>query len=137
NGPPHHNIGRPMKVGKEEMVGLLAAVERYLSLDHEARTSQMEEIVAGWCSELNRLDGVTATRSFPSEANQPMPRTRVQIDASVVGRTQSEILQGMREGTPSVDAASGTDETIMLNPQTLEEGEEEIVLARLVEEIQR
>ena len=42
----------------------------------------------------------------------------------------------MRDGTPSVDAASGPDETIMLNPQTLEEGEEEIVLARLVEEIQ-
>ena len=137
NGNPNHSIGRPMKVGKEEMLGLLAAVERYLSMDHEARSSQMEEIVAGWCSELNRLDGVTATRSFPSEANQPMPRTRVQIDASVVGRTYSEILQGMREGTPSVNAASGPDETIMLNPQTLEEGEEEIVLARLVEEIQR
>ena len=36
NGPPNHSIGRPMKVGKEEMLGLLAAVERYLALDHEA-----------------------------------------------------------------------------------------------------
>ncbi len=41
----------------------------------------------------------------------------------------------MREGTPAVNAGAGPDETIMLNPTTLEEGEEEIVLARLVEEI--
>ena len=135
NGNPNQSIGRPMKVGKEEMLGLLAAVERYLAMDHEARASQMEEIVAGWCSELNKLDGVSATRSFPSEANQPTPRACVQIDASIVGRTCSEILQGMRDGTPSVNAGSGPDETIMLNPTTLEEGEEEIVLARLVEEI--
>jgi len=38
----------------------------------------------------------------------------------------------MREGTPSVNAGGGRDETIMLNPTTLEEREEEIVLARLV-----
>ncbi len=136
NGNPNHGIGRPMKVGKEEMLGLLAAVERYLAMDHEARASQMEEIVAGWCSELNRLDGITATRSFPSEANQPAPRAQVHIDPSVVGRTRQEIDQGLQEGSPAVSVAYGkADETIMLNPMTLEEGEEEIVLARLVEEI--
>ena len=125
-----------MKVGKEEMLGLLAAVERYLAMDHEARASQMEEIVEGWCTELNRLDGITATRSFPSEANQPAPRAQVQIDPSVVGRTRQEINQGLQEGSPAVSVAYGmADETIMLNPMTLEDGEEEIVLARLVEEI--
>ena len=118
------------------MLGLLAAVERYLAMDHEARASQMEEIVAGWCTELNRLDGVTATRAFPSEANQPAPRAQVQIDPAVVGRTSREIDQGLLEGSPAVSVALGkTDETLMLNPMTLEDGEEEIVLARLVEEI--
>lgn len=51
NGSPNHSIGRPMKVGKEEMVGLLKAVELYLKRDHEARASQDEEVVAGWCAE--------------------------------------------------------------------------------------
>ena len=137
NGNPNHSIGRPLKVGKEEMLGLLAAVERYLAMDHEARASQMEEIVEGWCAELNRLDGVTATRSFPSEANQPAPRAQVQIDPAVVGRTRQEINQGLQQGNPAVSVAYGVaDETLMLNPMTLEDGEEEIVLARLVEEIQ-
>ena len=135
NGSPNHSIGRPMKVGKEEMLGLLAAVERYLALDHEARSSQMEEVVAGWCSELNQLDGVRAQRSFPNEAAQPMPRAQVYIDAAVIGHSRDEVVQGLLDGSPSVSVAPGPDDSLYLNPTTLEEGEEEIVLARLVEEI--
>ena len=135
NGPPNHSIGRPMKVGKEEMLGLLAAVERYLALDHEARASQMEEVITGWCSELNRLDGVHAARSFPSEAQQPSARAHVHIDAAAVGRTRDEIVQGLLDGSPSVSVALGPDSSLYLNPMTLEDGEEEVVLARLVEEL--
>lgn len=135
NGPPNHSIGRPMKVGKEEMLGLLAAVELYLALDHEARASQMEEVVTGWCSELNQLDGVQALRSFPSEASQPLPRAQVHIDAAAVGRSRNEIVQGLLEGSPAVSVAPGPGESLYLNPSTLEDGQEEIVLARLVEEI--
>ena len=125
-----------MKVGKEEMLGLLAAVERYLALDHEARASQMEEVVTGWCSELNRLDGVQAVRAFPSEARQPLPRAQVHIDADAVGRSRDQILQGLLDRRPAVSVAPGPNDSLYLNPSTLEDGEEEIVLARLVEEIQ-
>lgn len=137
NGSPNHSIGRPMKVGKEEMLGLLAAVERYLALDHPGRLSQTEEIVSGWCNELNKLDGVSAHRSFPNEAGQPMPRAQVHFDASAVGRSRDEIVQGLLANEPAVSVASGPDGSIYLNPMTLEDGEEETVLSRLVEEIQR
>src|SRR5262249_1965678 len=43
---PHDGIGRGMKVGKEEIVGLLAAVERYLTVDHEAERREMESKVS-------------------------------------------------------------------------------------------
>jgi L-seryl-tRNA(Ser) seleniumtransferase len=88
NGSPNHSIGRPMKVGKEEMVGLLKAVEIYLKRDHEARASQDEEVVAGWCAELNRLEGVHAERSFPNEAGQPLPRAKVLINATQAGMSR-------------------------------------------------
>ena len=81
NGNPNHSIGRPMKVGKEEMVGLLAAVRHYLQIDQEARASQDEEVVLGWCATLNALPGVYAERSFPNEAGQPLPRAKVTFDA--------------------------------------------------------
>jgi L-seryl-tRNA(Ser) seleniumtransferase len=132
NGSPNHSIGRPMKVGKEEMVGLLAAVKRYLTLDHEARASQDEEVVAGWCSELNRRPGVQAERSFPNEAGQPLPRAKVVIDPARAGLTRDQVIQRLEEGTPAITVALSGDDGFYLNPMTLADGEEQIVLERLL-----
>lgn len=132
NGSPNHSIGRPMKVGKEELCGVLAAVRWYLGLDHEGRLSQSEEVVAGWCSELSRLPGVSAHRSWPNEAGQPMPRAQVHIDASAAGISRDEVVRALLEGSPAVTVASGPNESIYLNPMTLADGEETIVLERLV-----
>lgn len=133
NGSPNHSIGRPMKVGKEEMIGLLTAVERYLKLDHAAREQQCEQIVTDWNTTLSRLPGVTAQRDFPNEAGQPLPRTLVTVDASVAGIHRDAVLTRLQEGDPIIAvAASGTD-SFYLNPMTLEPGEEQIVQERLCE----
>lgn len=133
NGSPNHSLGRPMKVGKEEMVGLLKAIELYLKIDQEARASQDEETVIGWNTRLGAIDGVTASRSFPNEAGQPLPRSAVRIDASVTGKTRDEVLDELQSGTPSIAVASFDDDGIYLNPMTLADGEEEILVDRLVQ----
>ncbi len=46
HGSPRAAIGRPMKVGKEEIAGLVVAIERYVALDHEQRRQQFEQRVA-------------------------------------------------------------------------------------------
>jgi uncharacterized pyridoxal phosphate-dependent enzyme len=132
NGSPNHSIGRPMKVGKEEMVGLLKAVELYIKRDHEARASQDEEVVAGWCGELNRIAGVHAERSFPNEAGQPLPRAKVTIDAAKAGISRDELVQALRNGTPSIEVATSGSDVIFINPMTLSDGEDQIVLDRLL-----
>jgi L-seryl-tRNA(Ser) seleniumtransferase len=132
NGNPNHSIGRPMKVGKEEMVGLLAAVKLYLQRDHEARASQDEEVVAGWCAALNRVKGVQAERSFPNEAGQPLPRAKVTIDPAQAGLTRDQVVERLMQGTPSIHVASGGGDAFYLNPMTLADGEEQIVLDRLL-----
>jgi len=132
NGSPNHSIGRPMKVGKEEMCGVLAAVRWYLGLDHAGRLSQSEEVVTGWCSELNRLPGVSAHRSWPNEAGQPMPRAQVHIDAAQAGASRDQVVRALLAGAPAVTVSNGPDESIYLNPMTLEEGEETVVLERLL-----
>ncbi|MEZ4863804.1 MAG: aminotransferase class V-fold PLP-dependent enzyme [Caldilineaceae bacterium] len=133
NGNPNHSIGRPMKVGKEEMAGLLAAVKRYVTLDHEARASQDEEVVAGWCNELNKAPGVHAERIFPNEAGQPLPRAKVTIDAAHAGRTRDEVVQALETGSPAIAVSLAGNDGIYLNPMTLADGEEQIVLDRLLE----
>lgn len=136
NGSPNHSIGRPMKVGKEEMVGLLKAVELYVKRDHEARASQDEEVVSGWCLELNKFDGVQAERSFPNEAGQPLPRAKVVIDAAAAGLNRDEVVQALRAGTattPGIEVSTQGTDVIYVNPMTLSEGEDQIVIDRLVE----
>lgn len=132
NGSPNHSIGRPMKVGKEEMVGLLTAVRLYLELDHEGRASQAEEVVAGWCDTLNRLAGVQAERSFPNEAGQPMPRAHVRFNTAKTGIDRDAVVAALRDGSPSIEVATGGTDGLYLNPMTLADGEEQIVLDRLV-----
>jgi len=133
NGNPNHSIGRPMKVGKEEMAGLLAAVERYLNLDHEARTQSCERIVADWCAALNTLPGVSARRDFPNEAGQPLPWCLVTIDARAIGISRDALVERLAAGNPIIAVAPSGQEALHLNPMTLEPGEERIVLERLME----
>lgn len=133
NGAPNHSIGRPMKVGKEEMVGLLTAVKLYLAHDHEGRASQDEETVSGWCMELNRRPGVHAERSFPNEAGQPLPRAKVTIDPAKAGMTRDEVVAQLRGGNPIIEVSTAGSDHIYLNPMTLADGEDQIVLDRLLE----
>jgi L-seryl-tRNA(Ser) seleniumtransferase len=113
------------------MVGLLAAVKRYLALDHEARASQDEEIVSGWCTTLNRYPGVRAERSFPNEAGQPLPRAKVTFDAQKAGVSRDEVVRQLASGSPAIMVAQAGEDSLFLNPMTLAEGEEQIVLERL------
>ncbi|HLJ57282.1 MAG TPA: aminotransferase class V-fold PLP-dependent enzyme [Chthonomonadaceae bacterium] len=132
NGNPNHSIGRPMKVGKEEMVGLLAAVERYLRLDHQARTIWCEEVVSNWNSALSRLPGVSARRDFPNEAGQPLPRSLVTFEPGECPVSRSEVIARLADGDPSIVVATAGPDSIFLNPMTLDPGEERIILDHLV-----
>ena len=133
NGPPHPFIGRGMKVGKEEMVGLLAAVEWYLNLDHEALQQGYEDQVTYYAEIFSGVKGVTVSRSFPSEAGQPMPRTEIQFDEEHLGITRDQILAELAAGEPSIDIAGSGSSGVLINGQTLMPGEVEIIGERLKE----
>ena len=124
---PNHGLGRPLKVGKEEMMGLLAAVERYLGLDHAARETYCEDCVALWLAALNPLAGVRAERAFPNEANQPLPWCRVTVDAAALGRSAHEIVAAFLAQEPAIAVSPLNETQFHLNPMTLNPGEEIIV----------
>ena len=127
NACPRAFIGRPMKVGKEELVGLLAAVQRYLGLDHKAMIQSYEDQVQQVIDALSELPGVSVTRSFPSEAGQPMPRADIQFDAKVLKLTRDNIVEKLRQGDPCIYLASAGENGVFVNPQTLKQGEVEII----------
>jgi len=135
NGSPNHSIGRPMKVGKEELCGILAAVEWSLAQDEPAALARYEAIVQGWITGLTGLPGVAAVeRGYPSEAGQPHARAIVHLDPAA-DRTRAEVVAALWERSPriAVGLVNALDDAIALNPQTIEAGEEEIVLAAVGE----
>ncbi len=132
NASPNHTIGRPMKVGKEETAGLLAALEWSLAQNEQAAIEEYERIVRVWVEGLADVRGVRAERGFPSEAGQPHARAIVHILAGA-GLTRDEVVDRLWNRDPRIAVAPNGHDALALNPQTLEPGEDEIVLSALRE----
>jgi L-seryl-tRNA(Ser) seleniumtransferase len=133
NGAPNPRLGRPMKVGKEEMLGLLAAVELYLAEDEPARIERFEGIVADWIAAFDGRAGVRAWRQFPNEAGQPMPRCVVEVDRAITGLTGAGLVSRLWESDPRIAVKQYGETGISMTPDTLADGDEHIVTERLLE----
>jgi len=131
NACPRAFIGRPMKVGKEELVGLMTAVRRYLDLDHDLLMHTYEDQVQTVIAAFSDHPYISARRSFPSEAGQPMPRAEIIFDEEGLGITRDEVLTRLRTSDPSIELAAAGAAGVFVNPQTLEPGQEKIIVSRI------
>ncbi len=127
---PTQGIGRPLKVGKEELAGMLAAVRYTLAQDEKAMLEGYEAIVQNWIEGLAGIAGVTVERGFPSEAGQPHARAIVHLDAGF-GKTRDQVIDELRTGAVWIEVAALEPNAIALNPQTLTSEEADVVAARL------
>jgi len=137
NACPRGFIGRPMKVGKEEIIGLMTAVRLYIEQDHEKLLLSYEERVARIVKELDGHAGISARRSFPSEAGQPHPRAEVTFDSEVLGITRDEVLKLLMAEDPAVFLAGSGENGVFINPQTLEPEEDPLVVEALLHVVRR
>jgi L-seryl-tRNA(Ser) seleniumtransferase len=127
NAAPNQSFGRPMKVGKEELAGLLTAVEVALQQDEAAVLAGYEASVQMWNEGLSDIPGVTAERRYPSEAGQPHGRTIVTLDESFP-KARDEVVAELWDRNPRIAVNEIDTNAFALNPQTLETGEDRIVL---------
>jgi uncharacterized pyridoxal phosphate-dependent enzyme len=127
---PRPFIGRPMKAGKEEIVGLMTAVRWYLDLDHPTLLQTYEDQVAWIVAAFEGSKTVSPRRSFPSEAGQPMPRAELTFGEKI---SRDELLEQLMAGSPAISLAASGDHGVFINPQTLQPGEEKIVVERIKE----
>src|SRR5690606_31917720 len=128
--PPTQGIGRPMKVGKEELAGMLAAVQYTLAQDEDAMLEGYEAIVKNWIEAFDGIAGVRTERGFPSEAGQPHARAIVHLDAGFK-KTRDQVIDELRTGDVWIEVAAHEPNAIALNPQTLTREEADVVAARL------
>jgi len=130
NGAPHHSLGRGMKVGKEELLGLLAAVEWTAQQDEPALIAAYEASVQKWIAGLSGLPGIGVERGFPSEAGQPHGRAIVRIGPES-GWSRDELVEALWCSDPHIAVGADNVDAIALNPQTLQAGEDDLVLSEL------
>lgn len=126
-GFPNYSIGRMLKVGREEIVGLYSAVEQYVTSDHSQRLR--------WCEEQIELLRVTLEssqlfkiiRTFPNEAGQPIPRAFVEIQNNEL--LSPSLLQEMLfEGVDSIFTTSENKNGVYINPMTLNKDEINVII---------
>lgn len=128
-GFPNYGIGRMLKVGREEIVGLTSAVEQYVSLDHEKRNQWAEDTIESLRNSFSHLPAISVTRSYPNEAGQPMARAIIHHETL----TAERIAEFLMEGDPGIFTMKADDSSIFINPMTLEEGEIDLIVSRLLE----
>lgn len=129
NANPNNSIGRPMKVGKEEMVGIVRAVEMYLRQDHDAVYEQWNAQLGTIERALAGLAGVTAERT-EAGYSEGVPATKVTIDPATAGIEAAAIAAALANGDPGIRVGANAN-VVTIVPQFLEKGEEHLVADRL------
>jgi D-glucosaminate-6-phosphate ammonia-lyase len=117
---PHGGIGRGMKVGKEEIVGLVAAVERYMTVDH------MKEVVG-------EVKGVAVETHVPEIANH-VPHFQASWDETALGITAKQAHERLQGGDPPVYVLLTGPGTLTVSVWMMQ-GDEHRVVARRLREI--
>jgi L-seryl-tRNA(Ser) seleniumtransferase len=134
-------IGRGMKVGKEGIVGAIAALEQWQQRDHVANRVRERGYLTLWRETLNRCDGVWAEIDADPTGN-PLDRLKLHIDprqARITAWDLADALARPVAGEAPVIVRDHEAELhfFFLDPCNLHPGEEQIVLARLVAELER
>jgi len=131
NAAPHQRLARAMKVGKEEIAGLVRAVELYLAQDHDAVRAGWEQTVAAWIAALEGVAGLSAVREELNEAGQPVPRVLVTAPGA------DQVRATLWGGDPRIHVLRASADGFYLTPDTLAPGEADLVTARILEAVKR
>lgn len=144
NSPNSNSIGRGMKVAKEEIVGLVAAVDWFLKQDDAAMEAEYRRRADVIAKSLNSIPTLQTQVFVPEVANH-VPHLLITYDQNRVKITGAEVMQKMREGKPRIElnpstggapasaGLPGGPNTIVVGVWMLQAGEEKIVAARLQE----
>ena len=134
SAPPRGgNIGRGMKVNKEEVLGMYVALEKYINQDHEAEWKMWEGKIDSITKSVSSITGVTTEVSVPPVANHT-PLLFIKWDETKIKTTNKDLMLKLRNGSPSIEVmANGTG--INITVFMLKEGEEKIVAKRVREEL--
>jgi L-seryl-tRNA(Ser) seleniumtransferase len=131
NSPYEDTLGRGQKVGKEEILGMIKALELYLKEDHDALAKEWQQRLETVARQVTKIPGVSTSFFTPDIANH-VPHMQITWDAKITLTVQqaSQILRG---GQPSIAIGGGEGRPgLAMSSFMLQPGEEQIIAEQLV-----
>jgi L-seryl-tRNA(Ser) seleniumtransferase len=134
--PRGFNIGRGMKINKEEILGMYVALEHYLTYDHDKEWKEWEKRIVYIENTIKPINGVTTTVSVPPLGNIT-PTLKIAWDNSKIKIATKDLQEQLRKGDPSIEVGGGGENTFNVTAWMLKPGQEKIVARRIKEELTR
>jgi D-glucosaminate-6-phosphate ammonia-lyase len=136
---PHHGHGRAMKVGKEEAVGMLAAIEQWVKRDHKAEMETWMSWLNNIAARVSKVDGVTTAIREPRGLSNHSPDLSITWDASKLGITGEEVSDILYTTEPRIalnggggrGGQAGTQTGVSITAYMMSPGEDRIVGDRI------
>ncbi|MFI5183418.1 MAG: aminotransferase class V-fold PLP-dependent enzyme [Vicinamibacteria bacterium] len=134
---PHHGFGRAMKVGKEEAIGMLTAVEMWTRRDHAAEWTRWSAWLDFIAKRVSAVAGVTTSVVQPVGLSNRTPSLDVRWDAARIGIDGPAVARHLFDTDPRValfpaEDKPGAGTGVAVTPYMLVPGEEKVIADRLV-----
>ena len=131
NSPHEDTIGRSQKVGKEEIVGMVKALELFLNEDHEALWKDWQSQLDDISKQITRVPGVSTSFFVPDIANH-VPHMAITWDQAKIPVTQQEVSKALKDSQPSIVLGGGENRPgLVMCSFMLQPGEHKIVAEKL------
>jgi len=132
---PHHGFSRSMKVGKEEAIGMLMAVEMWTKRDHKAEWNRWLSWLDAIAKHVSRIDGVTTSVTETTALSNRTPSLTIRWDPKKLGITGAAVAKHLLDTEPRIATPGGRDRegesTISITPYQMSPGDEKIVAERI------
>ena len=132
---PHHGPGRDNKVGKEEMLGMLAAVEAWVKRDHQAEWKTWLSYLDYIAKQVTKIDGIKTAVHEPTALSNRSPVLRIMWDPDKLNITGDEVAENFARNKPRIAVGSRNENgvtSINITTGQMQPGNEKVVAERIV-----
>jgi uncharacterized pyridoxal phosphate-dependent enzyme len=138
---PHHGFARSMKVGKEEAIGMLMAVEMWVKRDHDAEWNRWMAWLGSIAAHVSRIEGVTTSITKTTELSNRTPSLTIRWDRKRIGISGADLARHLLDTEPRIATPGGRDRgdeaSISITPYQMAAGEEKIVAEKIYAALSR